>query len=123
LVPEQLLVSRWRNPWTEESVQELAKEFRVSTLVILIRGYETGLIPAREFRAAYEEAVRHMQERIREESSNAGGGDFYRTFYTRNGRILLDEVTQAIREGSLLYREAASLLNINLKTLANVLRG
>jgi len=123
LVPEQLLVSRWRNPWTEESVQELAKEFRVSTLVILIRVYETGLIPAREFRAAYEEAVRHMQERIREESSNAGGGDFYRTFYTRNGRILLDEVTQAIREGSLLYREAASLLNINLKTLANVLRG
>jgi len=124
LVPAQVFIERWSNrPLTEETVQGLAKEFRVSALVILIRAYETGLLPAQEFRAAYAEALQNIQERVNDESSESSGGDFYRTFYTRNSRLLVGEIAQAVREGAVLYKEAADLLGVSPKTLENAMSG
>ncbi len=123
LVPAKLLAERWRNrPATDETFQDLAKEFRVSTLVILIRGYETGLLPARDFQNAYAQALQNIQEAAIEEPHVSGGGDFYRTLQTRNGRLLLGEIAQALREGSLLHKDASWLLNVKPKTLENALQ-
>jgi len=116
LVPAQIFKERWQI----RNYQELAKEFRVSTLVILIRGYEMGLLPTQEFQTLYAEAVQEIV--IRENKTRSPGGDFYRTFQTRNGRLLLNEVAQALREGTLLYTEASWLLNTRPKTLENALQ-
>lgn len=122
LVPAELLVESWRaRPFTEETIQELARKFRVSTIVILIRVYETGLWSFQEFRNAYAQALQEIQA-YQEESYPTGGGDFYRTFVSRNGRLLLNEIAQALRDGTVLYKNAAWLLNVKPKTLANALR-
>lgn len=122
LVPAKILAERWQNrPITEETFQEFAKEFRVSVLVILIRGYETGLLPAHDFQTAYSQALQVIQEAVIEKSPTSGGGDFYRTLQTRNGRLLLSEIAQALREGTLLHKEASWLLNIKPKTVETAL--
>lgn len=122
LVPAKLLTGRWQNlPFTEETIQELTKEFRVSALVILIRGYETGMIPEQEFQSAYAGALRNIQDLAENASSASGGGDFYRTFQTRNGRLLLGEIAQTVREGKVLYKDAAGLLSVKPQTLENAL--
>ena len=121
LVPGEILKRRWErqtNPL--EMAQELAKQFRVSVFVILIRAYETNLLPWESLQSVYAQA----QQEIREfaPKSERGGGDFYRTLHNRNGRILMQEITTAVRQGSLLYREAAHLLNIRPQTLETVLQ-
>ncbi|MDI6696362.1 MAG: XRE family transcriptional regulator [Anaerolineales bacterium] len=122
LVPEKILRERWQNrSITEETFQELAREFRVSTLVVLIRAYETGLLPVRNFQSAYADALQGIQDAATNETTTSGGGDFYRTFKSRNGRLLLGEIAQALREGSILYKDAAELLGVKSKTLENAL--
>lgn len=116
LVPAQIFEERWQ----VRDYQELAKEFRVSTLVILIRGYEMGLLPAQEFQTLYAETV--QKNAARENKTRSSGGDYYRTFQTRNGHLLLNEVAQALREGTLLYTEASWLLNAGPKTLEKALQ-
>ncbi|HOJ34443.1 MAG TPA: XRE family transcriptional regulator [Candidatus Hydrogenedentes bacterium] len=124
LVPTRVFRERWKDcPLTEETVQELANEFRVSVLVILIRGYETGSLSAKEFHSAYAEAMGKVRKRVNDESYEPGGGDFYRTFYTHNGRLLVSEIVQAVGEGAVLYKEAADLLNVSPKTLEKALSG
>ncbi len=121
LVPAQALTERWRSHRiTEETAQDLAKEFRVSALVILIRAHEAGLLPRSDFQKAYAQTLQDIQE-IAEETRTSGGGDFYRTLQTRNGRLLLGEIAQAVREGTLLYNDASWLLNIKPKTLEHAI--
>ncbi len=122
LVPAKLLKERWSDGLlTEEKIEELAREFRVSSLVILTRGYETGLLGKQEFQSAYTQAVQTIQEMRADEFQPPSGGDFYRTFQTRHGRVFLREIAQAVREGVVLYKDAASLLSVKPKTLENVL--
>ena len=122
LVPADIFIEKWRSrTFKEETIQNLAEKFKVSQLVILIRGYEMGLVTLREFTNAYTRALEAISER--EAASGSGsGGDFYRTFLAHNGRLLVGEVAQALREGTVLYNDAAGLLNINPKTLDDALQ-
>ncbi len=117
LAPAQVFQERWQT----QDYRELAKEFRVSTLVVLIRGYELGLLPFQEFQTLYVEAEQEIQA-ASEQEARSSGGDFYRTFQSRNGRLFLNEAAQALREGTLLYKDAARLLNASPKTLENALQ-
>ncbi|MCI0521498.1 MAG: ImmA/IrrE family metallo-endopeptidase, partial [Chloroflexi bacterium] len=122
LVPEKVLTARWHNrPATQETFQQLAREFRVSILVILIRVYETGLISERDFREAYSQVQQQIQEAATDETRSSAGGNFYFTFRSRNGGVLLREIAQALREGTLLHKEASWLLNTTPKTLDSAL--
>jgi len=121
LVPGELLTQRWgRQPNTLEIAQELAKQFRVSVFVILIRAYEVNLLPWESVQSAYAQAQQEAREFAPE--SERGGGDFYRTLRNRNGRLLMQEIITALRQGSLLYQGAARLLNIHPQTLETVLQ-
>jgi Zn-dependent peptidase ImmA (M78 family) len=117
LVPAKILAEHWQ---ARPAFEDLAREFRVSVFVILIRGYETGLLPVQDFHSAYAQARQNVQDAL-EEPRASGGGDFYRNFQTRNGRLLLNEVAQALREGSLLHKDASWLLNVKPKTLDNAI--
>jgi Zn-dependent peptidase ImmA (M78 family)/DNA-binding XRE family transcriptional regulator len=122
LVPAPLLREHWRDDQIDlEMIQGLTRTFRVSTFVVLIRGYELGLITRDTFQHLYNQALREIEvaQETREEPS---GGDFRYTFPARNGRLLLREVAEALREGSLLYQDASQLLNIKTKTVEKALQ-
>lgn len=122
LVPAKILAESCQNrPLTKETFEDLSKEFRVSRLVIIIRSYETGLLPQQQFRSAYDDALQDIHDATSGDMSASRGGNFYRVFQTRNGRLLAGEIAQALREGAMLYRDAARLLNIKPRTLESAL--
>jgi Zn-dependent peptidase ImmA (M78 family)/DNA-binding XRE family transcriptional regulator len=126
LVPRESLLIAWqqhertngRPSQLEERIQALAQTFRVSVFVVLIRAYESDLISRSALDTAYQRA---QQEMSPPESQGDGGGDFYRTLRSRNGRVFVDEVLLALRQGEMLYREAATLLNVRVSTLERAL--
>lgn len=121
LVPKEAFLPAWRQHEglaLDERAQALAQEFRVSVFVALIRAYELGLIGRSALDEAYQQA---RQAATAVEVKGGGGGDFYRTLRSRNGRVLVDEVLLALRQGEALYREAATLLNVRVGTLEKAL--
>ncbi|HQE93361.1 MAG TPA: XRE family transcriptional regulator [Anaerolineae bacterium] len=123
LVPASLLIERLQSRVLDlETFQDLAQEFRVSVFVVLIRGYETGQIEEPIFRQIYHQAQQEIREFLSNQTRETAGGDFYRNFRTRNGRLLVGEVAQAVREGTVLYKEASELLNTKPQTLINALQ-
>ncbi len=123
LVPGTLLIERLQDRILDlETFQNLAQEFRVSVFVVLFRGYEIGQLQEQTFRQIYDQAWQEMREFLDSQPREMAGGDFYRNFRTRNGRLLVAEVAQAVREGTVLYKEASELLNTKPQTLVNALQ-
>lgn len=120
LVPGDLLRASWEmQPDVLETAQSMAKQFRVSVFVILIRAYDLNLLSWEDLQSAYTQARQNVETVSKSEK---GGGDFYRMLHRRNGRILMAEITSAVRQGSLLYQEAAHLLNIRPQIIENVIQ-
>lgn len=102
--------------------QKLARHFRVSAFVILIRCFELGLVSREDFENAYAQTRTEAKERQSEKQEDeGGGGDFYKNVLSRNSRLLVREVTSALSEGQLLYQEAAQLLNLHPKKLTDAI--
>jgi Zn-dependent peptidase ImmA (M78 family)/transcriptional regulator with XRE-family HTH domain len=92
-------------------VELLARQFRVSSFVILRRAFEFKKIRAEVFFAAIEE----QKKKIKREKS--GGGNYYRNIPVRMSPRLTDAVLNNVRQGRLLYRDAARLLALKVPTL------
>lgn len=88
-----------------ESVDRLAREFKVSTLVILRRLCDAGRLTRQELSTAYEAELSRVSEIIRNT-----GGDFYRTTTMRVGERFERAVVTAVWEGRTSFTEAARLL-------------
>jgi hypothetical protein len=86
----------------------LARLFKVSTLVVLIRAREAGLLVDDAFKAAYAAE----RERVRDIDVKAGGdgGDFYSTQNARLGGRFATAVISSALEGRTPYTEAFRLL-------------
>ena len=120
LVPADILAAKWGASINLlDEAQNLAKQFKVSVFVILIRLYELDLIPKSEFEAALVQANADVKET---QVVERGGGDFYSNLLRRNSRLFVHEITSAITEGQILHKEAAQLLNIHPWTLENALQ-
>lgn len=121
LVPGEVLTQHWvRQSDALQMAQTLVTQFRVSVFVILIRAHELNLIPWESLQTAYAQAYQNLKNSV--SKSEKGGGDFYRTLRSRNGRILMQEITTAVKQGSLLYQEAARLLNVRPHTMESVIQ-
>jgi Zn-dependent peptidase ImmA (M78 family)/DNA-binding XRE family transcriptional regulator len=122
LVPSKSFLHQWDIQGKQdllEKAQDLAKTFRVSVFVILIRALEHDLITKDIFRKVYAEAMNQV-EPIKK--GPAEGGDFFNTMRVHNGRILVQDLVVALRQGDVLYREAAQLLNVQPKTLDGIMQ-
>lgn len=91
------------------ALDRLARHFKVSTLVILRRMAEAGVISREDFWQAYEEEMEHLQQFERQ---GEGGGNFYHTLLLRVSRPFAEAVLISTREGQTLFREAYQLLGI-----------
>ncbi|NMB01735.1 MAG: ImmA/IrrE family metallo-endopeptidase [Firmicutes bacterium] len=89
-------------------LQDLARRFKVSPLVIGRRVLDMGLISNQMYRTYYDEYLEVLQKRELRERDD-GGGDFYHNQNYRVGRLFFTYVANAVKENKLLYREAYRL--------------
>jgi len=99
-----------RGEQLDETLQRLARRFKVSTLVILRRLLDVGWLTRPIFDAAWHAE----RERLRELASRSGtgGGDFYRTTLSRVSRRFARALVESTLEGQTLYRDAFRMLGV-----------
>jgi Zn-dependent peptidase ImmA (M78 family) len=111
LVPRAELDDAWAirrgNP---AAVSQMARLFKVSSLVILRRLLDTGQVEVQEFRERY--AAEEDRFRAAGGRDDAGGGDFYRTQTIRTSRRFATTLIAATLEGKTSRRDAFRLLGI-----------
>ena len=120
LVPAKMLTKKWnRRQEVMDNVKKLARMFKVSTLVILRRGYDLDLIPKPQFQSLF---IHEMDVAIENMKKTASGGDTYLNIITRNSARFVRDLLCATLEGKVLYREAARLLNVNVDTVEKMIQ-
>lgn len=108
LVPVAEFRARWRGDGKPlDQARRLAREFKVSTLVVLIRAWEAGKLTEGEFDKMYGAERARVWER-----PPASGGDFYRTQGSRLGKRFARAVISSTLEGGTPYKEAFRLLGV-----------
>ncbi len=92
-----------------DSLQRLARNFKVSTLVVLRRLFDAGRLD----RPAFWQAYRAEEQRLAQLAARStGGGDFYRTTVARVSRRFARALVANTLEGRTLYRDAFRMLGI-----------
>jgi len=91
-------------------IERLARRFKVSTLVVLRRLYDAGLMAEDEYRAAYRAEFLRIMSFINERGP--GGGNFFNTQPVRTGKTFTRAVVASTLEGQTLYRDALQMLGI-----------
>lgn len=111
LVPLEQIRALWEaNAPVDAQAARLARDFRVSALVVLIRAFEAGLISRAVFQNAYAAERRRLQEV--DAGGGGGGGDFYATQNSRVGSSFARAVVASALEGRTTYTEAFRLLGV-----------
>jgi Zn-dependent peptidase ImmA (M78 family) len=113
LVEPGELSELWKQ--TSGNLDQLARHFLVSTLVILRRANELGLITRETFFVRLQEE----REKVRPKKK-AGGGSFYRNLEARQSGNFSDAVISDVRRGGTVLRDAAQLLDLKVPTLLKV---
>lgn len=110
LVPMDAL--RAANPQNADIVtlERLAKEFRVSTLVILRRLFEAEYLSRDDYLVAYEDERDRILDLLQSKPESKPGGDFYLTQSNRLSRRFARAVIASTFEGDTTFREGYRLL-------------
>lgn len=107
LVPLQSLLEVLPREDPLSAVGILARQFKVSTLVILRRVLDAGHISRDVFQAAYNRELEFLRER-----AQSSGGNFYLTQEVRASRRFVRALVTSTLEGQTLYRAAFELLGL-----------
>lgn len=106
LVPANSLNKFWR---LRPNIISAARHFKVSEIVIARRALDLGHISKKEFYEFYEE---YSNREIKKRENQSDGGNFYATAKKRLGLNFAAHINQAVKSGSLLYRDAYSLTSL-----------
>lgn len=109
LVPSKEMKARWRDARREASAfAVLARQFKVSPIVVGRRAMDLRLVDRETFFAFYRAYV----ARERSQSKGLGGGDFYNNQNTRVGELFVGHVVRAALEGRVGFKEAYELTGL-----------
>lgn len=101
-----------------QQVKSLAKKFKVSNLVVLIRLLDGDFISKTDFRKIYTEHIK-FQENTKDKNTS-GGGNFYRNLSVKTGKRFATALVENTFEGGTLFQDAYRLLGIKKNsTLVN----
>lgn len=110
LVPQaEFRAALQRDEALEPALQRLARQFKVSTLVLLWRMLDVGWLERDAFWRTYRAEEARLQALA---ARNTGGGDFYRTTVARVSRRFAQTLVASTLEGRTLYRDAFRMLGI-----------
>lgn len=121
LAPSTDFLAIWDSSQSiSENIGRAVRNFKVSTLVALRRAFDLRRITEKEYVRLYE----HEEQRFRQEARGhrKGGGNFYNNILARNSETLTRTVVQGALSGSVLYRDAARLLNVGTPTVQKIAR-
>lgn len=111
LVPENEFRQRWGQIRSmSDPFGMLAREFKVSLPVILLRARDLGILTEAGFKQRYREAEARFDATA---SKAATGGNFYATQISRYGRPFIRALVASTLEGKTSHREALNLLSIS----------
>lgn len=118
LVPEDDLLRQWKPRQSfSDNAENLARVYKVSSIVVARRALDLGLGGRDEFRAFYALQSARWQ---RAKEDREGGGNFYATVPVRNGRKLTAAVLRAALAEDMLLRDAGALLAVHPMKLARL---
>jgi Zn-dependent peptidase ImmA (M78 family)/DNA-binding XRE family transcriptional regulator len=122
-IAAEVLVPKKEVSWDKKAdidtnLRFLSRAFRVSSLVILRRGRDLGMITHEQFAIKYKSLLDAFIARDEEQS---GGGDFYPTLYSRNSAVFTETLLSALGRGRASYTEAAEMLHVRVPTLSKIL--
>ncbi|HST46291.1 ImmA/IrrE family metallo-endopeptidase [Jatrophihabitans sp.] len=108
LVPRASIAQEYtEGPDLTAELDRLAKLYKVSTLVVLRRIYDAGLMPWSVYRSAYQDELARVLELA---TSGSSGGNFYNTEPIRVSRTFARALVTDTNEGRTLHRDAFRLL-------------
>jgi Zn-dependent peptidase ImmA (M78 family) len=110
LVPEQTFNEIWADT---PSISHLARFFKVSEIVIARRALDTGKITKKMFIGFYNNYA--GGEKIKK-AKKPSGGNFYDTVKKRLSITFASHINNAVKSGSLLYRDAYKLTGLKSST-------
>jgi Zn-dependent peptidase ImmA (M78 family) len=93
----------------EQAMQRLARLFKVSTLVILRRLFDIGMLTQQEFWAEYKAEL----ARIMAAKRPGSGGNFYLSQAARISKRFARALVESTLEGQTLYRDAMKMVGIS----------
>lgn len=110
LMPEDEVRPLWQaNRSARQNSETIAQHFKVSSLAMLFRARNTGLISEQALQSTQAE-LRRAFESAETESKSSGGGNFYNNAGIHLGKRFIREVLVRTLEGRTLYSEAFDLL-------------
>ncbi|MBN1961251.1 MAG: ImmA/IrrE family metallo-endopeptidase [Deltaproteobacteria bacterium] len=111
LVPEKELRAAWREAKNVSApFKTLARQFKVSPIVIGRRAMDLRLVGKETFFSYYNEYKQHEHSLAKKSS---GGGDFYHNQNSRIGANFATLVIRAAKEGRLTFKEAYHLTGLH----------
>jgi Zn-dependent peptidase ImmA (M78 family)/DNA-binding XRE family transcriptional regulator len=124
LVPHDDFLKSAPATFDDQTIQNLAARYRVSTIVILRRAYELGAITKSNFFTLLEREQQKQKQREEKEAEEpTPGGNFYVTLPVRNSRRFTETVLSALQAERVSYREAATLLGVKTGTIPKLIEG
>ncbi len=95
---------------------DIARKYKVSTLVVARRALECNLITKKDFLLFYRSYKTNIQLNAR----ISRGGEFYRSAIKRISRTFAIHVNNAVKSNRLLYRDAYKLTGLQGRTFNNL---
>jgi len=110
LVPLEMVRELYQaNASLQDEMQRLARQFKVSTLVVLRRLYDAGVMDEVTLWENYREELTRLRGL---ERRGTGGGDFYNTLGARVSKRFVRALVSSTLEGQTLFQDAFQMLGI-----------